>query len=50
MEEDCVKIIRPGFGIAPKYYDQVIGKRVKRDVGMGQKTTWDCFLDQNTIE
>jgi pseudaminic acid synthase len=27
--------IRPGFGMPPKFYDQVLGKRVKKDVAMG---------------
>lgn len=29
---DCVRSVRPGYGIAPKYLDQVIGKTVTRRV------------------
>jgi pseudaminic acid synthase len=29
---DAVKSVRPGFGAAPKFFDQVIGKRVTKDV------------------
>lgn len=29
ITEDAVRSVRPGFGLAPKYLEQVIGKRVK---------------------
>lgn len=32
IAEDCVRSVRPGFGIAPKYFDQIIGKRMRCDV------------------
>lgn len=32
IAEDCVRSVRPGFGIAPKYFDQIIGKRMCCDV------------------
>ena len=30
-----VKSIRPGYGLAPKYYDEILGKRVSRDLERG---------------
>ena len=30
---DAVRSVRPGFGLAPKMLDEVVGKRVTRDVG-----------------
>jgi len=30
---DAVRSVRPGFGLAPKFLDAVLGKRVNRDVG-----------------
>ena len=33
--EDNVRSIRPGIGIKPKYYDQIIGKASKRDYDFG---------------
>lgn len=36
-----VKSIRPGMGLAPKYYDSVIGKRVKNDMIRGTPVSWD---------
>jgi N-acetylneuraminate synthase len=29
---DAVRSVRPGFGLAPKYLNQIIGKRVVKDV------------------
>ena len=33
--------IRPGFGLAPKYYDALLGRKVKRDVKRGTPLAWD---------
>lgn len=33
--------IRPGFGLAPKYYGIIIGKKVKQDVKKGTPVSWD---------
>ena len=32
---DHVKSIRPGYGVAPKYLDNIIGKVVKNDIHRG---------------
>ncbi len=32
IAEHCVRSVRPGFGIAPKYFDQIIGKKIRCDV------------------
>jgi len=31
---DSIRSVRPGFGMAPKYYDQIIGKKAALDVTM----------------
>lgn len=36
-----VKIVRPGFGLAPRYYDEVIGSVTVRSVEIGDRVTWD---------
>jgi pseudaminic acid synthase len=33
--EENVRSIRPGFGLHPKFYDQLLGKKVKNDLKMG---------------
>lgn len=32
ITEDAVRSVRPGFGIAPKYLEEVVGKKVNKDV------------------
>ena len=32
ITEYCVKSVRPGYGVAPKYLDLVIGRKVKRKI------------------
>ncbi|MGM0695003.1 MAG: pseudaminic acid synthase [Pseudomonadota bacterium] len=38
-----IRRIRPGFGLPPKYFDQLIGKRVKQDVARGTATRWELI-------
>lgn len=38
-----IRRIRPGMGLAPKYYDDLLGKRLKFAVKRGTATCWDCF-------
>lgn len=33
---DNVRSIRPGYGIKPKYYSELIGKKAKRDIRIGE--------------
>ena len=36
IKSDDIKCIRPGMGLAPKYINEVIGKKVKKNVIKGQ--------------
>jgi len=38
-----LRIIRPGYGLAPKYYDQFIGKQAKHDIKKGTPLSWDLI-------
>lgn len=40
---DCVRSVRPGFGLAPKHLRQVIGRRVLKDVGYGFPVDWSVL-------
>ena len=35
--------LRPGDGIGPDHLDELIGKRILKDVPVGTKLTWDMF-------
>ena len=39
-----VRAIRPGNGIAPKFYDEVIGKTAKRDIARGTPLSHDLIV------
>lgn len=36
---DTIRSVRPGYGLAPKYWDQVIGRPVQRDVSSNTPVT-----------
>lgn len=38
-----IRRIRPGYGLPPKYYDDLLGKRVKANVARGTAVTWDLI-------
>jgi pseudaminic acid synthase len=42
--KENIRIIRPGYGMPPKYYSQLLGKQVKREVSKGTPVTWDMLL------
>jgi len=38
-----VAVVRPGFGLAPKYLDVVLGRTVRRSARRGTALTWDLI-------
>jgi pseudaminic acid synthase len=43
LTEENIKIIRPGLGISPKYFEQMLGRTIKKDVKRGTALTFDLF-------
>ena len=41
--EKNLRRIRPGMGLSPKYYDVLLGQRVKQDVMRGTALSWDLL-------
>jgi pseudaminic acid synthase len=41
---DDVRRIRPGYGIAPKYFNDIVGKQIKNSVEIGDPVKWDDIL------
>ena len=39
-----LKVIRPGYGLEPKYFDIVLGKTAKIKIIKGQPITWEILL------
>ncbi len=38
-----VKRLRPGYGISPKFLEQIINKKVKKSIKRGDRVTWECI-------
>ncbi|MEW9123293.1 MAG: pseudaminic acid synthase [Thermotaleaceae bacterium] len=42
-----IRIIRPAFGLEPKYIDQVLGKRAVKDIERGTPLNWNLVRTEN---
>lgn len=40
FNKDNIRIIRPGFGLSPKYYESIIGKKASKDIERGEPLNW----------
>ena len=41
ITEDNVRSVRPGFGLHPKFLPELIGRKVNRDLEMGDRMCWE---------
>ena len=41
LTPESLRAVRPGFGLPPKFYDQLLGKKVTRAVTAGTPLDWD---------
>ncbi|WP_162426544.1 pseudaminic acid synthase [Pontibacter pudoricolor] len=41
LTKENIRVIRPGLGLAPKYYDELLGKPAATDIKAGTPLTWD---------
>ncbi|MBR0694884.1 pseudaminic acid synthase [Bradyrhizobium lablabi] len=48
LTEKNLRIIRPGLGLPPKYFESLLGKRVGRAVGKGTPMSWDLLSSDET--
>lgn len=42
--EENVRSIRPGFGLAPVYYEEVLGRQAKTDIAKGTPLAWKHIM------
>lgn len=42
--EENIRVIRPGYGIKPKYYRQILGKRAAQDIKRGTPLLYDLII------
>lgn len=43
LTDDDIRSVRPGFGIAPRYFREVVGKRLKREIEKNSPVSLDDF-------
>ena len=41
LTTDNIRVIRPGFGLAPKYYELIIGRRLNKNLSKGTAMSWE---------
>ena len=41
LTQGNIRLIRPGLGMEPKFFDLIIGKKVNRDLRLGTAMKWD---------
>lgn len=41
ITKENMRRIRPGFGLEPKYFNQLLGKKVNKDIKSGDRVEWD---------
>lgn len=40
-----VRSIRPGFGMHPKHFNEILGKKIKRDMEKGEALKWEMITE-----
>lgn len=43
LTKENVRVIRPGHGLAPKYFQTVLGKQIKREAKKGTPVSWEML-------
>ena len=43
LTETNVRSVRPAFGLHPKHYKEVLGRRATRDLHLGDRLSWDVI-------
>jgi pseudaminic acid synthase len=41
--KDNLRVIRPGDGMQPKYYEQILGKKARLDINAGTPLSWELL-------
>ena len=44
--EENVRVIRPGYGLPPRYWGDVVGRNSARDVPQGTPLSWDLIASK----
>ncbi|RGP41828.1 N-acetylneuraminate synthase [Altererythrobacter insulae] len=45
ITSENMRSVRPGYGLAPKHYDTLLGRVAVRDIAFGEPIQWSCVED-----
>lgn len=44
FNEENIRVIRPGYGLEPKYYEDILGKKAAEDIKRGTPLRWNMII------
>ena len=44
ITEENMRSIRPGLGLSPKYYEELLGRKVVKDISKGTAIKWNFIM------
>ncbi len=44
IDSSCIRSVRPGYGLAPKNQEKILGKTVRHDIKANTPTSWDSIV------
>jgi N-acetylneuraminate synthase len=44
ISREKFRSIRPGYGLAPKHLDDIIGRKAARDIAYGERLSWGMIV------
>jgi N-acetylneuraminate synthase len=44
LTRECLRVVRPSGGLHPRYYEQLLGKRLREAVMKGTPANWDLVI------
>ncbi len=44
FSEKNIRNIRPGLGLSPKHYEDILGRNAKKDIARGEPLNWDLIV------
>ncbi len=44
LTRENLRVVRPGFGLAPKYFEEILGRKVSCNIKKGTSIKWDMVI------
>lgn len=44
LTPENLRVVRPGMGLHPRHYEQVLGRQIKQDTKMGTAMSWELLM------